>query len=599
MKRGRELLGRWPLEQETWLVLTIGVALWVGVMAQTLGRSLKVPPILFYLLAGVALGPMGLDWIRPDTMGSGLQIFVEICVAIILFEAALDLPGAAFKPLPVSTRRLLGIAMPLTVALSAGLAFWLVGLGWVAALTFGSLIVVTGPTTIGPLLRNITVSRRLEVLLKQEATWGDCLGILLVSALLPLWQSADAVSVALVPYAILEKGALAAALGLGVGFFLSKALLPLVARLRDRQLPGMVAVSFAIVSFAAGQAISKGAGPIACAVAGFTLAATRSPRLREIKLFKGQLAYLFIAMLFVLLAALFDLNEIRAHRTAILLTALALGLVIRPLSAAVAFVGTDLTWPERVYIGLVGPRGIVALATAALLVVQYPTRSQAVTVFALAFTAIFLSGSFASLFGRPLAWLLGVRLQEVRTGVLFVGINDFSLALAQAVSGRVPVRLLDSNPEKVGRAAALGLEARCVDALEDAVYEEAAEEGFRRVLACTPNGALNALVLDRAEPLFGHQRVFRVPVSGGPAASVSGAPDRRTVFGWAFDLPHLLAAPGEWGIAQRDEIREWDVPLASLAKGGVRLLRAGEKGASPWLVLSHPAGEAESLPGRS
>lgn len=570
------------MHEQAGIVLTIGLALWVGIMMLSLARWLKVPPLLFFLLAGLCLGPMGLGWLHPSTLGLGLPILVEFGLAIMLFEGALSLPRA--EPMPTNSRRLLGIGMPLTAVLAALTARWVAGFGWLPAIAFGALIIVTGPTTIGPLLRSLSIGRRLERLFRHEAIWGDCLGILIASVVLPFWISAKPQSLVDIPLLLLEKASLSVLLGILIGLVLGKWLLPLLARLGDPELPGLVALACAWLVFSAAHVMSPGSGPIASAVAGFTLAFQKTPYVREIRAFKGQITYLFISLFFVLLAGLFDLQAIPADLGPLLLSALILGVVVRPASLFAAFYKTDLPWNERFYMAFVGPRGVIALATAAYIVTQRPSDPSAVNVFALTFMVIFFSGAFATLLSRPLARLVKVRVPEYKTGIVILGINELSKKLAHHLSRRVPVKMVDSDPLKISESQIPGVETLLGSGLNDELYEEAAEEGFRRVLAMTPNDALNAMCLEHAEHIFGPNRVFQVRQKAGNELE-RRIPHfaRRLAFGTDFHAG--LLSPGAWAVRESETLEEGLWPIASLRGGGARLCRAGSREGGPYLVV--------------
>lgn len=567
------------------ITLTIGLALWLGVTTMSLARTLRMPPLLFYVIAGVAVGPMGLGWLSPSSLRGGLPILVEFGLAIILFEGALNLPPKFKGAIPPTSRRLLGVGMPLTAVLSALTAHFVAGLDPLPSVTFGALIVVTGPTTIGPLLRSLAISRRLETLLRNEAIWGDCLGILLASAILPFWIQEAPQSLATLPYKLIERAALAVVLGIAMGYVLGKWVLPLLARLGDSELPGMVALGWAVLAFTVAQTMSPGSGPIASAVAGFTLAVMRSPFVTEIRHFKGQIAYLFIGTLFVLLSSLFDLSKVHGNLVPLLMATAVLGVVVRPLSLAAAFLKTDLPHNERAFAALMGPRGIIALATASYIVTQRPDDAMARLTFTLTFMVILFSGAFASVTGKALAWALRVRISERSTGVVLVGIHDFSKALAAALAPLVPVKMVDSDPLKVQATRIAGVEIVEGNALSEALYEEAAELGFRRVIAMTPNDALNSMILEHAEPIFGRNRVFRVFThSAGDLLQRRPHLRRQLAFSESFHL-HLLSEGAFWSIKETSLIHPGQWPLASFNREGVRFFRGDSKEEPPYLVL--------------
>jgi NhaP-type Na+/H+ or K+/H+ antiporter len=70
---------------------TLVLALAVGIVMQSLARHLRVPSIVLLLFAGACLGPDGLGWIVPRSLGEGLLVIVNLAVAVILFEGGLNL----------------------------------------------------------------------------------------------------------------------------------------------------------------------------------------------------------------------------------------------------------------------------------------------------------------------------------------------------------------------------------------------------------------------------------------------------------------------------------------------------------------------------
>lgn len=132
---------------------TVAITAALATGALMLGRWLRMPTLLFFMLLGLVAGPSVLGIIAPESLGDLLLPFIELAVAIIIFEAALALPFRTWKHAPIAIRRILAFTLPLT-GLGAFLAArYIAGFSVQTAALFGSLIVVTGPTVIGPLLK--------------------------------------------------------------------------------------------------------------------------------------------------------------------------------------------------------------------------------------------------------------------------------------------------------------------------------------------------------------------------------------------------------------------------------------------------------------
>lgn len=490
---------------------SITIAMVIGVSSYILSRKLRIPAILFYLFFGLVVGNIGLQWIKPDSLGGGLHILLEIVVAIILFEGGLSLSSHSFKAESSAIRRILIVTLPLTGIGAALLAHYILELSWNIAIFFGALIVVTGPTVIGSILKSVYLNRRLETLLNWESIWGDVIGVLLSAVALEMVDlnfSDSFVDVSLVFLLRIFGGII---IGIACGFLLTY-VLEWTAKLKDSTLLGIASVTGAIATFTVANAVLHSSGPLAAAVAGFYLSNTRKTFLPEVRHFKEQVSSLFISSTFVLLSAYVNPLPLMDKWWAMAFVAVVLGALVRPLSILIAFVKTNVTFREQLFIGIIGPRGIVAVATAsyATLVVSGYEYEMSV-VLNLTFAIIFFSGVLATVACRPLASALDVRIPASRTGLLIVGINPFSSALAEQASKFVPVSFLETDRTKCLLADHLGLETICTDLLDAELYEEALEDGYARLLATTRNDALNELIASKASVYLDSRNVFQVP----------------------------------------------------------------------------------------
>src|SRR5690606_11122390 len=158
-------------------IATIGV---LGSLAHWLSWWLKLPSILFLLLIGIVLGAPVTGWLKPDLIfGDLLFTIVSLSVAVILFEGALTLNFSQIRGLETVVRWLVTIGMIVTWLVIAVATHLLLDLDWLLSLLFGSLVVVTGPTVIVPMLRILNLDKRIANVLRWEGIVIDPLGALL------------------------------------------------------------------------------------------------------------------------------------------------------------------------------------------------------------------------------------------------------------------------------------------------------------------------------------------------------------------------------------------------------------------------------------
>ncbi|MEO1069597.1 MAG: cation:proton antiporter, partial [Cyanobacteria bacterium J06638_6] len=178
---------------DTSFALTIQIVLTVlaGVTAQVIGEIARVPSIIFLLLFGIGIGPDGLGLIHPQDLGVGLEVIVALSVALILFEGGLSLELSELGQVSNSLRNLVTIGIFVTLIGGGMAAHWLGEFPWSLAFLYASLVVVTGPTVISPLLRQVEVDRKVATILEGEGVLVDPVGAILAVVVLDIILNGD------------------------------------------------------------------------------------------------------------------------------------------------------------------------------------------------------------------------------------------------------------------------------------------------------------------------------------------------------------------------------------------------------------------------
>ena len=343
-------------------ILTLAVAAAAGVTLMVLAARLRMPSITLLLLGGVLLGPEVAGLVHPARLGGGLQTVVQLGAAVILFEGGLTLDVRGWARAPMVIGRLLTLGVGITW-LGVALALHLIlGLGLPLALVGGSLVVVTGPTVVLPLLRRVGIRERLHHVLYWEGVLIDAVGVF-VAVLCFEWATAHGAAGGLQPIVYF---ALRLALGLGGGFATGLLLDVLLRRgWVGQDHANTVVLAVALLLFAACDAILRESGILAVIVAGFVMAARGSPGLRRLKRFKLELTELSIAVLFILLSARLEIANFTALGGS-LVALVGVVLLLRPVVVLVCTAGQGFELREKALLAWVAPRGIVAALMASL-----------------------------------------------------------------------------------------------------------------------------------------------------------------------------------------------------------------------------------------
>ena len=141
----------------------IGIALVfiLGIGAQWVAWRVRIASILLLLAACFAVGPIA-EWtgigriLSPDALlGDILAPLVSISVGIILYEGGLTLRLREISGVRAVVRNLVSTGALVAWFGAAAGAYFIVGLSAQLAILVGAILVVTGPTVIGPLLQHI------------------------------------------------------------------------------------------------------------------------------------------------------------------------------------------------------------------------------------------------------------------------------------------------------------------------------------------------------------------------------------------------------------------------------------------------------------
>jgi len=510
--------------EDTILLLVVGVAV-AGVFGQWLGWKLRLPAIIPLLAIGAIAGPVA-GIVKPSVaLGEVMRPAIGMAVAIIVFEGGLNLNLRELRSAGSGVLRLVGVALPLNWALGALATHFVAGLSWPVAVLVGAILVVTGPTVIMPLLRQAKLEPRPASFLKWEAIVNDPIGAtvtLLVLSFLTLSATMSTGDAILhLAWRTLVGGGIAAALGLIVPFGIRT----LFRRdLAPEYLKTPILLAGALGVYAAGEAIQPETGLVGATLFGVVLANIDVTGLQELRRFKEALTVFLVSGLFILLTANIERQTILMLSWPIAATTLAILFVARPLAIGLATIGAKVSWRERLLVGWIGPRGVVAAAIAGvagerLANAGYPdARLVLPLVFAVIASTVVLHGLTLA----PLARRLGLA-SGGRSGLLIVGASAFTVALGEALRGAgVPVLMLDRSAVALKAARLAGLQTMRVEVLSVLGEEVVDLRDYEHLLAATPDDAYNALVCTRFASEFGRERVFQIAPdesSGRNAAS--------------------------------------------------------------------------------
>ncbi len=513
-----------------------------GFLCQWIAWRIKLPSILFLLFTGILAGPV-LGWFDPDAVfGDLLQPVVSLAVAVILYEGSLTLKFSEIRGHGGVVRNLLSLGVLVTWVAGTLSAHFLLGWSYYLAALFGAIVTVSGPTVIMPMLRTIRPRDAIGKILRWEGVLVDPIGAILavlVFNYIIVARSADSAQHIATTFGTLI--AVGTGLGIGVGYLVGVVL-------RRHWLPDYLrdyaALAAVIFAFSLAETVQHESGLLAVTVMGVWQANMRGLDMDDILDFKESLTLVLVAVLFILLAARIDFENFAGLGVGALLVFLFLQFVAGPARALLCSLGSDLAWRERLYIGWIFPRGIVAAAVSALFALRLEDRDfvGAEKLVPMVFTIIVGTVLVQSLTGRRVAHWLGVANPDPN-GCLVVGANRLALTFAEALDKagqRVLVASMDWRG--ISNARMKGLPVFYGSPVSHYAEKHLDLIGLGKLLALSHRPDLNELACLRYRYEFGRDAVFTVrqqPESAHEKFQISGEAGGQVLFGGKHSMSDL------------------------------------------------------------
>ena len=524
--------------EDSFVIGLVSVAV-LGGVAQWLGWRLRLPAILLLLLFGLAAGPDGLGLVPTEEMfGDLLAPFVALAVALVLFEGALTLELPELGDSGGVVAKLVTLGVVVTWGLAALAGHYLLDLSWSLSILVGAVLTVTGPTVVIPLLRQIRPTGPGGVVLKWEGILIDPVGAVL----------AVLVFEGLIGHeSLFAFGGIARTLvsGLVFGALPAWALIVLLARFWiPDHLHVLAALAFALLGYALANMFQHEAGLLAVTVMGVVLANQKRVDISHITEFKENLQVLLISVLFILLAARIQWDDLRALAWPEFIFVGLLVLVVRPLGVAICTAGSGLSLKDRIFVAAMAPRGVVAAAVTAVFALRLEQEGFAGAERLVPIVFLVIAGTVAiyGLVGRPLAIRLGLA-ERNPNGVMVIGAHSVARALAGVLKDLgIPILVVDTNIGLIRSARMEGLRAYHGSVLSDQADYALELPGIGNLFAITANDEVNALSALHFVHLFGRQKLFQLAPASRPAEGASrlGSEMRaRVLFGEGITFEEL------------------------------------------------------------
>ena len=498
----------------------------LGILAQWSAWKFKIPAILPLILIGILVGPVASEWLSSDGTkwiepvwngekglfpGESLYYFVSLAISLILFEGGLTLKLNEIKNVGPVITKLITIGSAVTFWGAGFAVHFIFDLSWQVSFLFSALIIVTGPTVITPILRNIPLKKDISAVLKWEGILIDPIGALVAVLVFEFINVGTGTTYTKTAFVEFGKIVL---FGSTFGFTFAHAL---GYAIRRKLIPHYLLNVFVLASvlgiFVLSDTFSHESGLLSVVVMGMVLGNSNLPHLNEILDFKESISVLLISILFILLAANVNWSDLMLiYNWKTFYIFLIVVFVVRPLGVFLSSINSTLKFNEKLFISWVGPRGIVAAGIASLfglkLVKNGVEGAEYITplVFVIVLGTVLFNATTARLFAK----ISKVFLQS-SNGILIIGASKFSRLIAEYLTENdQQVVLMDSNIANIEKAKKMGLDASLVDIYSDELIDNIELSNIGFLIALTGNAEINKYAIQRFKKQFGENGVFRI-----------------------------------------------------------------------------------------
>ena len=397
-------------------IILAGVVFAFGLVSRRLEGTILTAPIVF-VAAGMVLGPTGFGLVEFGLDDHTVLLLGEIALALVLFTDSARINLSALRQNEGLPLRLLGIGMPLTIALgTATAALLLTDLSFWEAAIVGTVLAPTDAALGQAVVSNPRVPSRIRQALNVEAGLNDGLSVPFLALFLILAVEREHLAANDWIRFALEQVGLGVLVGVGMGLVGGW----LVSRASGRgwmtgSFQRLALLTLALIAWALADLIG-GNGFIAAFVGGLAVAPTVERTGEQLIRFteaEGQLLNLSVFFVF----GVFVIRSIETLTWQVALYALLSLTVIRILPVAASLPGTHLRGVTVLFAGWFGPRGLASIVLGLIVIAEAPQLAGAGEIEAVVASTVLLSVLLHGVTAAPLSAAYARRVEAMPANV--------------------------------------------------------------------------------------------------------------------------------------------------------------------------------------
>jgi cell volume regulation protein A len=199
-------------------LLSCGLILAVGTVAGLLAQKIRIPDVVVFLVAGIAIGPQALGLIDIGADSALNQIILLFGASYILFDGGASLRLNVLKHVWITIVVIATVGVIITAVITGIAAHYILGIPLVVALLLGATLASTDPATLVPIFRQIHIRDRVAQTVMSESAFNDAMGAIVTFGVLAVAMGTGEFSLASSLFALLKQSAIGIVAGIVLGY---------------------------------------------------------------------------------------------------------------------------------------------------------------------------------------------------------------------------------------------------------------------------------------------------------------------------------------------------------------------------------------------
>lgn len=155
-----------------------------GVIFAKVGKKIKMPDVVLFIVAGIIVGPVGLNLVSFDSYPVANQLILTFGAAYILYDGGREIQLKVLNEVKMSVGILATIGVVISTFITGFFAYKVLHIDFIYALLLGSVIASTDPSVLVPLFKNMNISPKLKQTIISESAFNDAAGAIITFAII-------------------------------------------------------------------------------------------------------------------------------------------------------------------------------------------------------------------------------------------------------------------------------------------------------------------------------------------------------------------------------------------------------------------------------